>query len=243
MAVFGRKRDDPVVEPVPWEGTGGVGGFVVGDVLRPAAFRRKALTGERAVREPTMRDGVRYFAPAAVVTRLGEADDRSPSYELHAAVEPGGAPLCVLTPVSRGTAYRVTGADGTELGHVHRTSAAKRAVQHGWWLRQPGHPEIVARYHWARGSAKDIAARGREKAVRGAGALVSGVVDSVAGLGAEGGDQRSTHVWKPVTWRTGDEEEDLVLTSDHLDGVRVHHPHAPWLDRRLAFALAVLREA
>lgn len=242
MGILGRKKDEPTVEPVPWDGSGGPDWFTVGDVLRPATFRRKALTGERAVRVPTMRDGVRYFAPAALISRSEQTDSEPPSYELHEAVQPGNL-LCALAPVKGGARYRVTDSCGRELGLVHRTPAAKRTIQHGWWLRQPGHPDIVARYHWAKGSAKEITTRGKEKVVRGAGQLVGSVVDSVLSFGAEGGDQASAHTPKPVTWRAEGDEEAVVLTLGHLEGVRVYQPHAGWLDRRLAFALAVLREA
>ncbi|WP_327430820.1 hypothetical protein [Streptomyces sp. NBC_01236] len=240
MAMFGKKKDEPVVQPVSW--TGGHW-FMVGDVARPAAFRRKALTGPRAVRMPDTQEGVRYYAPVALVTQTPGTDEESASYELYDATEPG-ALLCALSPEKGGARYRVTDAQGEELGLVRRTPAAKRTIQHGWWLQQPGHPDIVARYHWAKGSAKDIATRGKETAVRGAGALVEGVVDSVLSFGAEGGDQASpSRTHKPVTWRAEGEEETVVLTSGHVEGVRTYVPVASWLDHRLAFALAVLREA
>lgn len=242
MGILGGKKDEPTIDPVPWAGSGGPDWFTVGDVLRPATFRRKALTGERAVRVPTMQDGVRYFAPAALVSSAGGADSEPPSYELHEAAQPR-IMLCALAPVKGGARYCVTDAQGVELGLVHRTPAAKRTIQHGWWLQQPGHPDIVARYHWAKGTAKEIATRGKEKAVRGAGQLVGSVVDSVLSFGAEGGDQSSSYTPKPVTWRAEGDEETVVLTLGHLEGVRVYQPHAEWLDRRLAFALAVLREA
>ncbi|MFF4347737.1 hypothetical protein [Streptomyces sp. NPDC001530] len=237
MAVFGRKKDEPVIEPVRWDLTGS---FVVGEVVRPATFRRKALTGERAVRVPVMLDGGRYYAPSVLVSRTGE---ETPSYRLYEALEPGTL-LCAVSPVKGGARYGVTDAEGRELGVVHRTPAAKRAIQHGWWIQQSGHPDIVARYNWAKGSAKEIATRGKEKAIRGAGELVGSVVDSVLSLGAEGGDQAGgSYTPKPVTWRAEGEEEDVVLTSGQAEGVRTYLPRASWLDRRLAFALAVLREA
>ncbi|MFC7257758.1 hypothetical protein [Streptomyces lutosisoli] len=236
MAVFGRKKEEPVIEPVPWDHPGW---FTVGEVLRPAALRRKAVTGDLAVRVATAHAGVRYFAPSVLVSRAGE---EVPSYELYDATEPGNL-LCALAAAKGGVRYRVTDGQGRELGLVHRTPAAKRTIQHSWWLQQPGHPDIVARYHWAKGTAKEIATRGKEKAVRGAGQLVEGVVDSVLSFGAEGGDQRSSYTSKPVTWRADGEEEDVALTSGHVEGVRTYLPRASWLDRRLAFALAVLRDA
>lgn len=236
--MFGRKKEEPVIEPVRWDAAGS---FVVGEVLRPATFRRKALTGQRAVRVPTAQGGVWYFAPSVLVSRT---EEETPSYELYDATE-AGALLCALAPVKGGARYRVTDAGGQELGLVHRTPAAKRTIQHGWWLQQPGHPDIVARYHWARGSAKEIAARGKEKAVKEAGELAGSVVDSILSFGADDAEDYSggSHTPKPVTWRAEGEEKDVVLTSSHLEGHKTYLPHGSWLDRRLAFALAVLREA
>ncbi len=233
--MFGRKREDPQIAPVPWDTEGP---FVIGDVVRPTAFRQKGLSGRRAVRMSVTLDGVRYFAAAAYVER------RVPevrSYQLYDARRAQEL-LCTIAPVSGGGGgerYEVRDQAGRELGLVFRTAAAKRAVQHGWWLRQPGHPDIVARYHWARGSAKDIAARGREAGVRGAGGLVAGVVDSVI-TGDTAADSRSSvRPTKPVTWRADDM---VALTAGHTQGIKSYTPQASWLDRRLAFALAVLRQ-
>ncbi len=238
--MVGRRKPEPSVEPVPWER---VDAFTVGDVVRPAKLGRKALTGRRAVRVPTMQQGTRFFAPAVLVDATA---DGVPSYDLHDAVHPDTTRpdtlLCSLTPEKDGTRYRVTDAQGLELGLLHRTPAAKRTLQHDWWLQQPGHPDVVARYHWARGSAKDIAERGTESVVRGARGLVGGVVDSLFGLGAEGGDQPG-YTPKPVTWRAEGEEDPVALTCTHAEGVRMYRARAGWLDRRLAFAFAVVREA
>ncbi|MHC3473747.1 hypothetical protein ACYF6T_34340 [Streptomyces sp. 7R007] len=233
--MLGRGRQEPVVEPVPWDRPGR---FTVTDVVRPATLGRKAVKGPRALRVATVRDGVRYFAPTVLVSRGGE---EVPSYGLYDAVHPQ-VPLCSLTPEKEGARYRVTDGHGQQIGLVHRTPAAKRTIQHGWWLQQPGRPDIVARYHWARGSAKEIAQRGKETVVKGAGALAGSVVDSLISFGAEG-DSGRTYTAKPVTWRPDGEPETVVLTCDHVDGVRAYLPQAEWFDRRLAFALAVLREA
>jgi hypothetical protein len=233
--VFGRKKETPTIDPVHWDS---VGWFVVGSVVRPSTLRRKALTGQRAVRVPTAVADVRYFAPAVFIV---QADEDVPSYELYEA-EGAQRLLCTVAPVTGekgGERYRVLDGRRQELGLVHRTPAAKRTVQHGWWFKQSGHPDIVARYHWAKGSAKEIAERGKDTAVREAGQLVGGVVDSVLNFGAEGGDRASTRAAKPVTWRA---DEEVAMTAGHLEGIRTYMPQASWLDRRLAFALALLRE-
>lgn len=234
--MFGRRKTEPDVPPVPWDRAGW---FTVGEVLRAGSLTRKPLTGPRAIRMPSTHDGVRYHAPAVLV-----ADDggETPSYALYDAVRPTEL-VCALTPEKSGARYRVTADGGAELGLVHRTPAARRTVQHGWWLQQPGRPDAVARYHWARGSAKEIATRGKDNVVRGAGAVVGSVVDSVLSLGVEGDARTSSYESRPVTWRAEGDDEPVVLTCEQLEGVKAYLPQASWLDRRLAFALAVLREA
>ncbi|WP_431033261.1 hypothetical protein ACQYWQ_08050 [Streptomyces sp. P6-2-1] len=233
--MFGKKKTDPPVVPVRWDTEGG---FVVGEVVRLSARRKKGLVGRRAVRMPVTLDGERYFAPAAFVV---QRDPEARSYELHDATEAEG-PLCTVEPASGGRGgerYQVRDRAGQELGTVFRTPAAKRAVQHGWWLRQPGHPDVIARYHWAKGTAREIAGRGADAAVRGAGSLAGSFVDSLVYGDSAGPRDSSAAPAKPVTWRADDE---VALTAGHTQGLRIYVPRASWLDRRLAFALAVLRQ-
>ncbi|WP_326694241.1 hypothetical protein [Streptomyces sp. NBC_01766] len=234
---FGRRKDpEPTVEPVAWDSADW---FVISAVERPATLRRKAVTGPRCVRTRVVEPGVELYAPAVFIA---QPDPETKAYELYPALDPRTL-LCALAPVKGGRGgerYRVTDGQGQELGTVHRTGATKRTVQHAWWLEQPGHPDIVARYHWAKGSAKDVRERGASAVVRGAGQLAESVVDSLILGGSEGGDS-STYESKPVTWRAG--ETEVALTSGHTDkAVRTYTPRASWLDRRLALALAVLRE-
>ncbi|MFJ2608845.1 hypothetical protein ACIQOU_21145 [Streptomyces sp. NPDC091279] len=226
-----------MLEPVPWERADW---FVVTETVRLSTFRRKKLTGPRAVRVPTMVDGVRHFAPVAVVT--GSGGD-TPTYTLYDATRPD-AVLCTLTPEKGGARYRVTDERGTELGTAHRTPAAKRTIQHSWWLRPTGHPDVVARYHWSRGSVKDIAVRGKDMAVREAGRVVETAIDTALSFGVEdpGAGGRPGPA-RPVTWLADGAEEPLALTSGHVDGVTTYTHKASWLDRRLVFALGILREA
>ncbi|UNS96784.1 hypothetical protein MMF93_09870 [Streptomyces tubbatahanensis] len=232
--MFGRKKEDPPVLPVRWDTEGG---FTVGEVVRPSAPRRKKLIGRRAVRMPVTLDGARYFAAAAFIE---QRDPEVRSYELYDATETGEL-LCTVASASggrNGERYQVRDQAGRELGLVCRTPAAKRAVQHGWWLRQPGHPDVVARYHWAKGSARQIAARGRDAAVRGASGLATSVVDSVL-YGDAADDTSTARPRKPVTWHA---DEEAVLTAGDTQGSTLYVPQARWLERRLAFALAVLQQ-
>ncbi|MFR0358994.1 hypothetical protein [Streptomyces sediminimaris] len=234
--MLGRRKPEPVVEAVPWER---VALFSVTDLVRPSTLRRKKLTGQPAVRVATMVGGVRHFAPSVLVSATRE---EIPSYALYDATRPE-TPVCSLSPEKGGARYRVVDASGTELGLIHRTPAAKRTIQHGWWLQQPGHADVVARYHWAKGGVKDVAERGVDTVVRGAGKLVEGVVDSVLSFGAADTGAGGSYVPRPITWIAEGDEEPVALTAGHVDGIRTYAPRASWLDRRLAFALGVLREA
>ncbi|MBT2451344.1 hypothetical protein J7F03_30595 [Streptomyces sp. ISL-43] len=128
----------------------------------------------------------------------------------------------------------MTDAEGGELGAVVRTPVAKRSIQHGWWLQAPEHPEIAARYHWAEGTASDVGERAAFQVLK----VPYLVLESVVTLGgaSEGGE---TPPLKPATWRSGD---TTVITAESQFGARWYAIEAPWLDRRLGFALAVLRD-
>ncbi|MBC9718041.1 hypothetical protein H9Y04_36460 [Streptomyces sp. TRM66268-LWL] len=227
--MFGRHKQDPVIDPVGWDLAGR---FVVSDIVRTAGFRRPVLKGPLSVRVPKYIDGTAYFAPAVLVVR---PDDTVQKYELHAAMDDQRL-LATVTPDGAGR-FLVADEHARTVGTVHRTAPALRTVQHSWWLQQPGHADIVARYHWAKGNGKDIARRGRETAGYVAGRLAESLLNSA--LGGEGGDQPGGRTPKPATWNSGDE---VALTSATVEGIRSYMPQASWLDRRLLFALAVLRE-
>ncbi|WP_406277234.1 hypothetical protein [Embleya sp. NBC_00896] len=215
------------MEPMPWDRDAP---FVVGNVVRPARRARKPQTGDLAVRFPYPYGAAEYFAPAALVT---QPDPDVSSFLLRDARDPHLL-VCAVAPDPEDNArYRVTDARHRELGHIHRTPAHKRTIQHTWWIRQSGHPDIVAGYAWAKGTSKDVASRG----VSSVGRIVGGVVESAIfgpGDGGSGSTKQNT-----VTWRADDE---VVMTSGYLEGVRAYRPATAWLDRRLAFALAVLRQ-
>ncbi|MFI9153675.1 hypothetical protein [Streptomyces sp. NPDC053367] len=231
-------RDDPVVEPVHWDRAGW---FAVTDLVRPASLRRKARKEQWAVRAGTMRDGAWLLAPMAFITVSG---GDAPVYHLYDATHPETS-LCSATPERNGARYRVTDGQDRELGVLHRTPAAKRTVQHDWWFRLPDHADIVASYHWTRVTAKEVAARGKQRVAHEASELVGSVVQSFVSLGIDGGgDERGRiHVPKPVAWRAEGEPEPMVLTSGQVEGIRAYRPLAGWLDLRLAYTLAVVREA
>ncbi|QKW08479.1 hypothetical protein HUT18_21015 [Streptomyces sp. NA04227] len=224
--MLGSQGEEPPVAPVHWQS---LTYFTVTDLERGAGPGSKPVKGRLAVRRPKEQGARSTFAPGVFVV---PAEDGSRAYRLHEA-DGEGELLCRVTPVpgTGGERFRVNDELGTELGTVHRTPAARRTVQHGWWLTQPGYGEVVARYHWVKGSVEETTGEP-------AGAFLGGMFGALSGLGAEDGDQ-PTASRKPVTWVA---DGKVAMTSQARGGYRAYLVRAPWLDQRLAFALAVLRE-
>ncbi|MFF2191985.1 hypothetical protein [Streptomyces sp. NPDC058157] len=217
-------------EPVPWDG---ITRFTVGRVLRDAVRASRRGAGAHAVRVPRLRGGEELMVPALYVAPAGPdgVPLRQGGFRLYED-EARTRPLCLVLPLDPGgDHHRVTDAAGRETGTVHRTPAAQRLVRHGWWLEQPGHPEVTAPRRWAEGGPGRIVERG-------VGKVLGSVVDHVLSLGAE---DTSRDPLKPVLWRAG---EETVLSFRPAQGPRWYEVGRDgWLDRRLAFALAVLRES
>ncbi|MEW2266346.1 hypothetical protein ACGF5T_00025 [Streptomyces sp. NPDC047853] len=226
---FGRKKvDEPPVEPIEWVD---VQTFVISSVERPATVKRKyAVRGTPAVRVVQGPDALRVMAPCAF---LGNAEAHPPALSSrpeHTLYEDPGLRrlLChVEPPVDEEGEQRhlVRDGRGQVLGKLTRVPPKHRPLRHTWRIEQPGHPAIVGRNEWVSGDAKEIAGRV-------AGRLLGTVVSAVADLGAEGGDQRSKP--RSLDWRVGDE---VVMASEGSEQVTVH---ADWIDRRLAFAFALV---
>ncbi|WP_328463032.1 hypothetical protein [Streptomyces sp. NBC_00448] len=245
---FRRSRPQlpPEEDPVPWRE---VTRFVVGRRVRGDESRIvRPAYGPPAVRVPN--GGENRFAPAVFIEQPHTAEEL---YDLYGAQD--RAPVCRVLPLAgtgtdtadRGDVdgHRVVDPAGAEIGRVFRTPRAKRSVQQTLWFQQPGHPNVVARHHWATGSTREVAGRVTTAAVGTAAVVAAGLALSAIGLDGDGdregiGDSGRSPS-KPVTWRAGDED---VL--DYLPGQgrqRPYVPRADWLDLRLAFALAVLRES
>ncbi|MFJ8628875.1 hypothetical protein ACIRD3_39340 [Kitasatospora sp. NPDC093550] len=209
--------------------------FVISDVERPATPTRSRISrGPRAVRVAKGGKNDRVLAPCAYVAT--SATPRTP-VSAPSPVAPGLA-LFEDPDASRLLCYvgEPREVDGERHHPVHdgrglligtlRRIPPKRPFRHTWAIDQPGHSPIVGRNHWvAGGSSKDALARV-------AGRFALGVLDALADFGAEGGDQPS----KPRTleWWADDE---VVMTSDGSEKVTVK---AEWIDRRLAFAFALV---
>jgi hypothetical protein len=241
---FGRNK--MVEPPVPAVGWVHVNQFTLGRVERPVTARRKRpVLGAPAVRVPTMTGGHRVHAPCAYFetaalfaheANLASAAQLADMARSGLSMAPPQLyedaehqrPLCSLDSAEAEPdevrLYRVRDGQGTVIGAIRRIPP-KRPFRHTWRIDQPGHPEIVGRTEWASGAPAEVALLGVVK-------LGVTALGALADLGAEGGDQPT----KPRTldWRVDGES---VMTSRGRESVTIR---AGWLDRRIAFAFALL---
>ncbi|WP_263166700.1 hypothetical protein [Streptomyces sp. SCSIO ZS0520] len=223
---FGRKPPpEPPVEPVDWVR---VRQFSVGTVERPATAKRKRVGwGPSAVRVPKGGKDHRVLAPCAW---LGDSAQHglpsAPRLTLFADPERTRL-LCYVeegVDVAGEQHFAVRDGDGGHIGTLKRIPP-KRPFRHTWRIEQPGHPEITGRNEWLSGDAKEIAGHA-------AGRAFSLALDAVTSFGNEGGDQPEKR--RPLQWRA---EDKVVMESEGSKTVTVK---ADWVDRRLAFAFALV---
>ncbi|MER7582613.1 hypothetical protein [Kitasatospora sp. NPDC097691] len=208
---------------------------MISDVERPATPTRNRIGwGPRAVRVARGGKNDRVLAPCAYVATSSAlrtpVSAPAPAVPLLALFEDVDADrlLCYVSEprdVDGERHHPVHDGQGRLIGTLRRLPP-KRPFRHTWAIDQPGRPTIVGRNQWvAGGSAKDALGRA-------AGRFTLGVLDALADFGAEGGDQPS----KPRTleWRADDA---VVMTSEGSAKVTVK---AEWIDRRLAFAFALV---
>ncbi|MET7936474.1 hypothetical protein [Streptomyces sp. NPDC005322] len=231
---------EPPVAAVDWVE---VREFTVGSVERPITPKRKrAVRRARAVRVPKGGGGSRvyapcaYCAPASVPVPPGISGPRLYEDEngqrLLCYIDAGGAESVESAEGTGGAEgaegdrrHHVRDGNGEIIGTIRRIAPSKRMFKHTWRIDQPGHPEIVGRNQWASGDARDIAGRG-------AGKFISGLMDSLASLDADSGDQAERKA-RTLEWRA---DGELVMTSQGKTCTIT----ADWLDRRLAFAFVLL---
>lgn len=227
---FGTRRSEwDTVPVVDWATAGEFDVSVV--VRRFGAGRARVVRGPEAVRVPEGEPADRVYAPCAF---FAPAPIRRASVAAARRLYEDGAaqrPLCCVDDaedVAGGMAgerrYRVRDGRGEPIGMIRRIPPAQRPFQHTWRIDQPGRPEIVGRNQWATADPRRLLGPGGRKAVTG----VLGVV----GIGAEDADVGAGAA-RTLEWWAGDE---LVMTSQRAH-VKIT---AEWLDRRLAFAFAIL---
>ncbi|MFE9408134.1 hypothetical protein ACFYN0_04965 [Streptomyces sp. NPDC006704] len=235
---FGRKsRPEEPFEPVHWND---ITKFTVGRMTRHTFRASKRGAGPHAVRFHRSRGGEDHMVPGVYIVPAAPPATLSKGGFLLFEDEGNRQLLCGVLP-DGSDRYRVTDAGGQELGSVRRTSITKKLTYQGLWLEQVGQPAVVARHNWARGGLL-------ASAERGAGHVLGGVVDSLLSFGAEGGDRATD--FKPVVWAVETdgpkgERGEAVLTVPRTTGSVTWYfvMREGWLDKRLAFALAVLRES
>ncbi|MFC5674852.1 hypothetical protein [Streptomyces incanus] len=235
MAFSRHKAEESPVDPVNWAD---VQTFLVSSVERPETVKRKrAVWGKPAIRVARGPKDMRVLAPCAFLgsvetqhiqrSALPGLDVARPEHTLYEDAD-GGCLLCYVEPPVETDGgeqqYIVRDDAGQVIGTLTRVPP-RRPFKHTWRIEQPDHPEIVGRNEWVSGDAKEIAGRV-------AGRFLGGVFNAVGDLGAEGGDQRTKP--RSLDWRAADK---IVMVSEGSERMTVR---AGWVDRRLAFAFALV---
>lgn len=225
MEFRGRRESDRPVTAVDWRD---VEEFVLGTLERPQKPKRpQAVHGPVAVRVPQTDASGLVYAPCAFRAPLAVG---SPPRSLEKRLfedRDGLRPLC---HIDEGTQegqedgvcrHEVRDGRGEFIGAILRHPPKGRRARHTWRIEQPGHPELVGR------SGDSLLARGLNGLMETAGDLL---------LHGSAGDGKVT---KPpslriIGWKNAAGE--LAMTSQGKE----HFIRVEWLDRRLAFAFALL---
>ncbi|MEU0937021.1 hypothetical protein [Embleya sp. NPDC005971] len=204
------------VDPTDWRS---VSAFTYGPLASsPArAAAKSALDTKVGIRVLRGGGSGAFFTPCAFA-----GDDRR---SLHL---PDGDLLCTVDAAETidGVRHdRVRAADGEPVGTIRRIPPARRPLKHTWRIDQPGRPEIVGRNLFTTSDPRRLAAHTADTAL-------SLTFDTLLS-----GPDGSLGPVRPrvLGWKAAGE---LVMTTDGRRlPVRVL---VPWVDRRLAFAFAML---
>lgn len=224
--------------PVPVVEWARVREFTLGTVERPITKKRTLpVRGPRAIRVPEGGGESKVFAPCAYVARVAPpAPDAAMEPCLYEDPESQRL-LCYLMAEDIGDGerrYRVHDADDAVIGVVRRVPPPSKLFKHTWRMEQPGRPQIVGRNEWVSGGVKRIADRAADKALTEALSSLPYVLPGGESVTHGGGSQRRS---RKLEWWSGDE---LVMVSQSIKAIAVK---ADWLDRRLAFAFAVIGDS
>ncbi len=228
MAFGGRKRakaaEEPPVEPTPWAN---VREFVISSVERPRSPKRmRSVWGKPAVRAPTGSSDYPALAPCAFLGSSSVPNPPSlPELTLYEDIETQRLLCYVEEPqeVNREQHYVVRDSRQQAIGTLRRIPP-KRPFKHTWRIDQPGHPTIIGRNEWASGTAGQAVAR----------VAIRAAFEAVDSAFYAGTDQKPTSKARTLEWLAGDE---VVMTSEGSSKVEIQ---ADWVDRRLAFAFALV---
>ncbi|WP_413799855.1 hypothetical protein [Streptomyces iranensis] len=230
--MFGKgKEQEPEYPPVPALDWKKVRRFTVGTREREVAGEsKKIIRGRCAIRVPK-RDGQdNIYAPCAYFrtnTQVLIPDDPR-LYE----DEQTQQLLCELSEaiqVGDESHYHVRDGLGETIGTIRRIPPTNRLVNHTWRIEQPGQPEIVGRNKWSASNPKQFALRSLESAT-------NLIFDAASGGDPDVRESKG----RVLEWKA---DEKLVMTSVGSPKIDSHVEisiKAQWLDRRLAFAYAML---
>ncbi|QTD95826.1 hypothetical protein [Streptomyces cyanogenus] len=239
--MFGRNRRDEPFETVHWDE---ITQFAVGRTMRDTFRKSKRGEGAHAIRFMRTRGGEEYMVPGVYIVPVEPAAPLAKGGFRLFDDEAGQQPLCTVLP-DGSDRYRVKDAAGREIGSIRRTPVTKRLTQQALWMEQPGHPAVVAPRAWARGGPGASLGRG-------VGHVLDGIVDSLLCFGSD--EATGSGGLIPVVWaavaedaeegKDGEYGEAVLTFPRRTDGTRWYFVKRDgWLDKRLAFALAVLRES
>jgi hypothetical protein len=200
------------VAGINWEN---VSEFTLGTIERPATRRRNRIEwGPKAVRVPQGSKDDRVFTPCAYAGPDGGL-----------FLDPDAKqPLCSVTASSEST-FVVRDEHGDPIGTITRIPSSRPLLRPTWRIDQPERPEIVGRTEWLSGEPKELAVKAADR-------LFTGVLDFVFSAGDEGGDQATKE--RVLEWRA---DGEVAMLSEGVKSVTIR---AEWLDRRLAFAYALV---
>ncbi|MFG2941686.1 hypothetical protein [Streptomyces sp. NPDC048282] len=228
--VFGKRKAQEQGPPVPAVGWRDVRRFTIGRTERSVVHGKKPQLGRLAVRVPRQAKDVRTYAPCGYFRTDSPSNpvDEPMLYEDEAAQRV----LCTVDDpmdVGKEVHRSVRDSEGRVIGTIRRIPSSNRMVHHTWRIDQPGQPEIAGRSQWslANNSPKGLALRGLES-----------TLNAVMELAADG-DNRTTE-GRTLEWRT---EDELVMVSKgipQIDSSIDMSIKVGWLDRRLAFAVAMV---
>ncbi|MEY6563408.1 hypothetical protein AB8B12_00260 [Streptomyces sp. PGLac3x] len=219
---FLRREKRPPVGPLDWQH---VTTFTIGYEDRPSTkgYRRPVI-GKHAIRVP----GEDAYGPTLrPCAYLGSHQDNNGGPDIAHTLFTDPLHAHLLCSVSHrhekdGIGHQVVRtAEGTRIGVIQRLPR-KGLRGHTWRIEQPGRPTILGRNRWATYGPRKFAG---EAGI----SIVNAALDSVfSGDGSDAADPRR------LAWTADDE---LVMETQDRHPT---HIHAEWLDRRLAFAFALI---
>ncbi|MCT9094046.1 hypothetical protein N4G70_35105 [Streptomyces sp. ASQP_92] len=215
----------------------GVWQFTLGTVERPATkYRPRAVRGPRAIRVPRGAGRSQVFAPCAYVAP--SAPPAPSSATVLCLYEDADAQrlLCCLVAEDGQEGqdgqegerrFHVSDGQGKPIGTIRRVPPSGKLFKHTWRISQPGHPEIAGRNQWSGHHVKRLAKRA-------AGNIVPEVLNAVTGMGVDETYGKASPKSRTLEWVS---DGDVVMVSESIKLITIKKD---WLDRRLAFAFAVL---